>query len=97
MRTSRDYRDRWEQLERENLQRDVDKKISMMDVDKEYKELYDNLDNLHIEKEVEDALAPKEGEEALDEDTKALETRKLKFKNLTRLFFDDVEHKKRQA
>jgi len=53
-----------------------------------------------MEKEIEEHLAPKEGEEALDEETKQLEARKLRFKIMSRLFFSmeipEVKKKKKE-
>lgn len=72
LRTVRNYRDRWEQLERLNLEHDIIKRIDNMQKDKFYKEHQEMLDMQELERELEEAFIPREGEEPMDEDTRAL-------------------------
>lgn len=44
LRTVRDYRDRWEQVERENLQSDIERRVKRIKYDRDYKEHYDIID-----------------------------------------------------
>lgn len=44
-----------------------------------------------MEKKVEEKLVPKEGEEPMDEETKQLMARKLRFKILTKAFYHQKE------
>lgn len=44
LRTVRDYRDRWEQVERENLQSDIERRVKRIRYDRDYKEHYDIID-----------------------------------------------------
>jgi hypothetical protein len=63
------------------------KRIKNIQFDKEYKEHHEQVDALAMEKQIEDELQPKEGEEPIDEDTKQLMARKLRFKLMTKGFF----------
>jgi hypothetical protein len=45
------------------------------------------LDNQYLEKQVDEALQPKEGEDALDEEARLYHARKIRFQILTRLFY----------
>jgi hypothetical protein len=44
LRTVRDYRDRWEQVEKDNLQADILKRIKNLQFDKAYKEHFEQVD-----------------------------------------------------
>ena len=70
LRTVRDYRDRWEQVERDNLQSDIVRRVQRIKYDREYKEHREQVDAQALEKRIEEKLVPKEGEEPMDEDTK---------------------------
>jgi hypothetical protein len=74
-------------LERINLERDILKRLDGLVFDKNYKEHHDHLDAQELDKEVDDAFIQREGDEFVDDDTKALNQRKLKFKLMTRQFF----------
>ena len=51
------------------------------------------LDNTELEKEVEEAFAIREGEEPLDEEKKMNGMNRLRFKLLTRMFYQSPEEK----
>jgi len=87
LREAQRYRDRWEQLEKENLEADVLRRVQNMAQDKEYKELYEQIDLNEIEKEIEDHLAPREGEDPMTEEEKALEAKKKRLAIWTRMFY----------
>ncbi len=87
LRTARDYKDRWEQVEKDNLQQDILRRIKNIQFDKEYKEHYEAVDHQALERVVEEELLPKEGEDAVDEDTKQILAKKLRFQIMTRGFF----------
>ena len=93
LRTVRDYRDRWEQVERENLQSDIVRRVRRIQFDKDYREHYEQTDAHALEKRVEEKLVPKEGEEVLDDDAKALLAKKHRFKLQTKGFFYNKEVK----
>ena len=44
LRTVRDYRDRWEQVERDNLQSDIIRRVKRIQADRDYKEHYEQVD-----------------------------------------------------
>ena len=44
LRTVRDYRDRWEQVERDNLQADIIRRVKNIQFDRDYKEHHEQLD-----------------------------------------------------
>ena len=76
------YRDRWEALEKENLESDVLAKLGRQEYDKVYKEHYEAQDQGELEKIVEDAIAnhmPAEGEENVSDGEKAMVGHKSKF------------------
>jgi hypothetical protein len=80
----RQYKERWEQVEKENLKEDILCTVERMHEDKEYKEHHEALDAQALEKQVEEHFIPKEGEDPLDEETKQVQARKLRFNMLTR-------------
>lgn len=93
LRTVRDFRDRWEQVEKENLEKDVLARLKSIHFDKDYKEHFEIVDQQELEKMVEENCAPKEGDDPLDEEAKAQLQRKIRFKLLTRGFHAPHEPK----
>ena len=87
LRTVRDYRDKWETVEKTNLEQDILRRIKSITADKEYKEHYENFDHQEMEKQIEEAIVPKEGEEPMDDETKQLIQRKLRFKLMSKGFY----------
>lgn len=84
------YRDRWEALEKENLESDVLAKLGRQEYDKVYKETYEQQDQAELEKIVEDAIAnhmPAEGEENVSDGEKALVGHKSKFLKVLSTFY----------
>lgn len=77
-----EFRDRWEALEKENLAADVNFKLNRSEYSNQYKEMYENMDNLEMEKIVDDAIQsaiPEEGQESLTEEEKVMVAIKAKF------------------
>ena len=90
LRTVQMFRDRWEALERENLENDVLAKLGRQEYDKVYKELYEAQDQSELEKIVEDAIAnhmPAEGEENISDGEKAMVGHKSKFLKVLSTFY----------
>lgn len=92
LRTVQKFRDRWEVLERENLERDVSEKIDRADVDQAYIANYRELDASELDRIVEDAMRnavpPEDAEEAgITEDQKALVGIKARFLRATTAFY----------
>ena len=90
LRTVQKFRDRWEELEKENLQRDVNSKIERTDQDKHYLANFRELDQAELDRIVDDAVAnaqPNEGEEAISDDQKALIGIKSRFLRATTTFY----------
>ena len=87
LRTVRDYKETWERVEKENLHQDVLRRIENIQTDKEYKENHEALDAQALEKQIDEALIAKEGEEPLDEEAKHYAARKLRFQILTKGFY----------
>lgn len=56
LRIVQEYRDRWEALEKENLESDVQGKIERAQYTQQYKDAYENMDNQEMERIVEDAV-----------------------------------------
>lgn len=52
------------------MEQDILRRIKNIQRDKEYKENHEALDHIALEKQVDEALLPKEGEEALDDEAK---------------------------
>jgi hypothetical protein len=50
LRTIRDYRDRWEQVEQENLLQDIKKRVKDIGFDKNYREHHESIDAQALEK-----------------------------------------------
>ena len=55
------YRDEWERTEKENLSKDIDKKLESMESDRIYKEVNEALDTAEAEKRAEEATAHADG------------------------------------
>lgn len=90
LRTVQKFRDRWEGLEKENLQRDVNAKIDRSDMDKSYLANFRDIDQGELDRIVDDAIAnaqPAEGEEAISDDQKALIGIKSRFLRATTTFY----------
>jgi len=90
LRTVQMFRDRWEALEKENLENDVLAKLGRQEYDKVYKELYEAQDQSELEKIVEDAIAnhmPAEGEENISDGEKAMLGHKSKFLKVLSTFY----------
>ncbi len=68
-----------------------------MEHDKEYKENHENIDVNELDKQVEDAFVPKEGEEAMDEELKIMMQKRLRYKLWTKLFYSPEERKARDS
>lgn len=89
LRTVRAYRDRWEQLEKENLESDVEKKIERIDGDKYYKENHEIIDQQELDKIVDQhihEMQPAEGEAPPTESEKQLTAIRSRFVQVTRGF-----------
>lgn len=87
LRTVRQYKERWEQVEQENLREDVLSTVARMQEDKEYRELHEALDAQALERQVEEHFLPKEGEDPVDEETRAVLAKRLRLSILTRQFY----------
>lgn len=61
LKTVQFYRDEWERIEKENLQKDIDAKVGSMESDRIYKEVNEALDTAEAEKRAEEATAHAEG------------------------------------
>jgi len=55
------YRDEWVRIEKENLQKDIDRKLDNMEAERVYKETHDPMDTAEAEKRAEEAIALQEG------------------------------------
>lgn len=90
LRAVQEFRDRWEQLEVENLKHDVQAKIERTEQDKVYKESHDPIDQQELEKKIEEAVsssAPQEGDEPLTDEDKNMIGLKARFAQITRTFY----------
>lgn len=94
LKTVQEFKERWEQLEEENMRQDILTKVERSEMDKVYKENHDVQDQLKIEKRVEEAIAVitpkdtgKEEAEPVPEDDKIMVTLKAKFQHTTRTFY----------
>lgn len=85
------FRDRWEEVEKENLEADVRKKLDRADYDRSYKETCEQQDLAEVERIAEDEVANRtqviEGEEPPTEAEKHMIGLKSRFVQLTRTFF----------
>ena len=91
LRTVKHFRDKWEAVEKENLEHDVNGKLEREEPDKYYLEHHQEQDNNEINRIAEDEIAnravPLEGEEPITEEEKHLIGLKSKFVQTTRTFF----------
>lgn len=90
LRCVQEYRDRWEALEKENLESDVRAKLERAEYHHTYKELHEALDASELEKQVEEAILSaqsEEGGEPLSEQERTLISLKEKFRALTQTFY----------
>jgi hypothetical protein len=55
--------------------------------DREYKEQFENQDLQELDRKVEHALVPKEGEEPIDEEVRNHKAKKLRLELLTKAFY----------
>jgi hypothetical protein len=85
-RTVRDFASQWEKIEHHNLEQDIFLRIASIEHDAEYKKLREPADNQALEKTVEESVMPREGEEPLDEETKAATQKRTRHKLLTKAF-----------
>ena len=60
LRAAKEYRDRWEVIEQENLKKDIKLRMAQMDLDKVYKEHHETLDAAEFDKQVEEGWTAKE-------------------------------------
>lgn len=79
LRTVQQYRDIWEQNEKDNLRADIEQRLFQLDLDKKYKEVHEALDNAELEIKSEQALAPKDGDDPTSEDQRQNMLRKARF------------------
>ena len=92
----KNYRARWEQVEREQLRRDVEYKISTIKSDRDYKEYFEQKDIAEMEKKVKEAVAyaveekAAEGEEMTYAD-KEMAKRQEKWRLTTLSFYGPAE------
>lgn len=92
LRTVKNYRDIWAELEVQNLQHDVESQLKHQSYDALYREHYAARDEAEIEKFIQEAIAAGEneqtaqGEDPLTEIEKEEITRKSKFKSICRAF-----------
>lgn len=78
----KNYRDTWENLESENLKKDIEAKFERQEYDKTYKEHYEAVDQSELDKRIDEFLqasAPAEGEEPLTDNEKTMIQLKSKF------------------
>ena len=87
MRTVKTFKERWEQVEKENLKQDILRRIKNIQFDKEYREQHEALDHQALDKQIEEELQPKEGDEPIDEATKEFMARKLRFQISSKGFY----------
>lgn len=68
------------------MEQDVFLRIASIEHDAEYKKTKEPADNQALEKAVEESVMPREGEEPLDEDTKAATQKKTRHRLMTKAF-----------
>ena len=88
-RTVRDFAKSWENIEHKNLEQDVFLRIASIEHDAEYKKTKEPHDNADLEKKVEESILPREGEDPLEDDVKAITQKKTRFKLMTKAFYFD--------
>ena len=82
--TAKFYRDEWERIEKENLTKDIQRKMDNMEAERVYKEVNEGLDQAEAEKRAEEATQIAEGQEPLDEFQKAQAVKKAKWDLFTK-------------
>ena len=87
LRTVQKFRDQWEETERKNLECDIQRKISALEHDKQYKEAHEPLDLAELEMRAEQANQPKEGE-TWTEEQRLTNLKRTKHMLLTKTFYD---------
>lgn len=95
LRTVRTFKEQWEQIETNNLQSDVDRRIYNISNDKIYKTNNEEMDLHAMERKVEDSIVLKEGDEPLDEDAKLLLRKKAQLMLYERAFYVSPELKEK--
>ncbi len=80
------YKERWEEKEKMNLESDIMMRLDNANKDKKYKEVFENLDNIELEKQIEEELNLNEEIDlaTIDEDAKSVLVNKIKLHILTR-------------
>ena len=71
----KNYRDTWENLEAENLRKDINAKFERAEYDKLYKEHFESIDQSELDKRVDEFLqnsAPLEGDDPLTDNEKTI-------------------------
>lgn len=84
------FRDRWEDLEKENLKSDVDSKFERQEFDRSYKENFEPQDQNELERVVDDAInnaASAEEDEPLSDEARALVGHKSRFLRIIATFY----------
>lgn len=93
LQTVKQYRDIWEEREKENLKKDVLFKINNSDFDKLYKDHYESQDQQEIEKIIEESVIAEnaskndQGEDEMNDEEKNTLARQVRFKELTKGFW----------
>jgi len=82
------YRNRWEKLEEENLASDINGKLDASEEDRIYKEHQEQQDIQELEQRCEAQLVNEQEDEPLNEEAKAFQLKKHRFKLLTATFYD---------
>ena len=91
------YLIKWEKKETINLEGDIILRLDNAGKDRKYKEIYENLDNTELDKQVDEELSTIEDIDvaSLEDEAKAYHTNKIKLKILTRQFYINEAEKKR--
>jgi len=84
----KNYTSEWQRIENDNLRSDIERKLSDMDMEKNYKETNEALDLAELEARAEAACQPEEGKDAPTEDEKVTIMQKTKFDLMTKQFKD---------
>lgn len=85
----RDFAKSWEHIEHKNLEQDVFLRIASIEHDADYKKTKEPLDNGDLDKRVEESIAPKEGDDPMEEDLKVQTQKRTRHKIMTRAFYFD--------
>ena len=85
---AKNYRDEWQRIEKDNLTRDIDRKMDNMDASKQYREVNEAIDIAESEKRAEEATMMQDGNEPMDEFQKGQAVKKAKWDLLTKMFYD---------